>query len=156
MKHILIKLWELFLKQLKFAASGVLATSIDYVLYLLLVYTLFAPVPSNVASYSIAMVINFLMQKKFVFNLRGSVFNTFVLSVCVSIGGLLLSTAIIYSLNQIPFYSERQYLAKLITTAIVFFYNFFFKRLVFEKCFGSECDTKEVESAIPRGGPSPN
>ena len=111
------------------------ATTTDYVLYLLLVYNLFDPVPSNVISYSIAIVINFLLQRKFVFSLHGSVSKTFVMSVMVSIGGLLLSTAIVYGLTQVTFYLEQQYLTKLIATGLVFFYNFYLKRYVFEKRF---------------------
>jgi putative flippase GtrA len=133
MRSVLVKLWNHLFLMAKFAASGFVATATDYFLYLLLVYTLFTPVPSNVISYSIAMFLNFFLQKKFVFSLQGSAFKTFVMSVTVSIGGLLLSTAIVYGLTQIPFFLEQQYFTKLIATAIVFFYNFYLKRLVFEK-----------------------
>jgi putative flippase GtrA len=129
-------LWKHFLLQGKFALSGLVATTTDLVMYLLLVNYLLTPVPSNVISYCIAMVINFLFQKKFVFSLQGSVSTTFVLSIMVSIGGLLLSTAIVHALTQNPFLLERQYLIKLIAIMVVFFYNFYFKRLVFEKRFG--------------------
>ena len=134
-RAVVIKLWKHLLLQAKFATSGLVATTTDYLMYLFLVYTLFAPVPSNVISYSIAMVLNFFLQKKFVFSLQGSVLKTFVMSVMVSIGGLLLSTAIVYGLTQNHFFSELQYLIKLTATVIVFFYNFYLKRLVFEKRF---------------------
>ena len=140
MRSLLTKLGELFLQQTKFAMSGLLATTTDYILYLFLVHNLFSPVPSNVISYSIAMVINFSLQEKFVFSLQGSVFKTFVMLVMVSVGGLLLSTAIVYGLTQNQFFWERQYLTKLIATMLVFFYNFYLKRLVFEKCFKFKCD----------------
>ena len=146
MKSFLIKLWELFKQQVKFATSGLVATSIDYVLYLLLVHSLFSPVPSNVISYSIAMVINFLMQKKFVFALQGSAFKTFIMSLGVSMGGLLLSSSIIYGLSQFPYYWQRQYLTKFIATVIVFFYNFYLKRIVFENCFRFKCDLDQIKS----------
>lgn len=133
MRALLIKLLKLFLHQVKFATSGLVATMIDYALFLLLVHNLFAPVPSNVVSYSIAMVINFWLQKKFVFSLQGSASRTFIMSIMVSMGGLLLSTAIVFGLTQIPFYWKKPYLSKLIATSIVFFYNFYLKRYVFEK-----------------------
>ena len=135
MRSLSINLWTHFLHQAKFASASLVATATDYVIYLLLVSSLLKPVPANVISYSIAMVINFLLQKKFVFLLQGSVFTTFILSFLVSIGGLLLSTVIVYGLTQNPFFWERQYVTKLIAIMIVFFYNFYLKRLVFEKCF---------------------
>lgn len=144
MRSISIKLWNHFLLQTKFAISGLVATATDYILYLLLVHNLFSPVPSNVISYSTAMVINFMLQKKFVFSLQGSSFRTFIMSVMVSMGGLLLSTAIVHGLNQIAYYGERQYLIKLVATIIVFFYNFYLKRLVFEKCFKFKCELPQA------------
>ena len=135
MKSLLKKLWKQFTQQAKFALSGLTATTADYVLYLLLVDNLLTPVISNFISCSVGMVINFWLQKKFVFSLRGSAFTTFVMSVMISLGGLLLSTAIVYGLIQSSFYMQRQYLTKLIATIVVFFYNFYLKRLVFEREF---------------------
>ncbi|HKK78486.1 MAG TPA: GtrA family protein [Phaeodactylibacter sp.] len=129
------KLWKLFLLKAKFAASGAVATSVDYFLYLFLVGRELAPVTANLISYSCAVVLNFLMQKRFVFKLEGSSRRAFLLSVLVSVGGLGLSTSIIYGLTQIPFFNEHQYVTKLIATGLVFFYNFYFKRYVFERKF---------------------
>lgn len=135
MKGIRNKLRKLFLLKIKFAASGLVATSVDYGLYLLLVNRFFSPVESNVISYSCGMIINFVLQKRFVFSLKGSVSRAFILSMVVSLGGLLLSTAIIYSLSGIEFFAGRQYITKLCATGMVFFYNFYFKRYVFERRF---------------------
>lgn len=132
MKEKLAKVQGLFWQQAKFALSGLVATGLDYGLYLLLVYRFMPPAAANITSYTIAVIVNFLMQKRFVFTLQGSVRRAFVLSMVVSGGGLLLSTGIIYGLSQVPFFIARQYLAKLLTTGIVFFYNFFLKRWVFE------------------------
>jgi putative flippase GtrA len=90
------------------------------------------------------MVINFFFQKRFVFSLQGSVFRTFLMSIMISMGGLLISTSIVYGLTQFQFYWERQYLTKLFAIMLVFFYNFYLKRLVFEKCFRFKCDLKQV------------
>jgi putative flippase GtrA len=128
----LLRIWSHLYSQAKFALSGVVATSIDYGFYLLLVNRLFNPAPANVISYSIAMGINFSLQKKYIFTLRGSVSKTFFMSIIVSIGGLLLSTVIVYELTQVSFYLERQYFTKFIATGIVFFYNFYLKRYIFE------------------------
>jgi len=134
-KDLLTKLRRLVLLKAKFALSGSVATLVDYVLYLILVKTLFSPELSNVISYSIAVVINFLMQKRFVFQLQRSAGKAFVGSLLVSLGGLLLSTGIISILSGFPFFSTYQSVTKLLATGIVFFYNFYFKRFVFERRF---------------------
>ncbi len=124
---------KLFLIKLRFAASGLVATGLDYVLYMVLVTYFLEPVPANLISYSIAVVANFLMQKRFVFKLQGSASRAFFWSVAASAVGLLISTGIIYWLNLYPFFAERQYLTKIIATGLIFFYNFYTKRFIFER-----------------------
>ena len=119
----------------KFAMTGAVATTVDYVVYLGLVARCFSPVVSNIISYSCGMVINFLLQKRFVFVLQGSPYRAFGLSLGVSLGGMALSTGIIYGLTQLEFFSEHQYITKLCATGMVFFYNFYLKRYVFERKF---------------------
>ena len=109
---------KLFLIKLRFAASGLVATGLDYVLYMVLVTYFLEPVPANLISYSIAVVANFLMQKRFVFKLQGSASRAFFWSVAASAVGLLISTGIIYWLNLYPFFAERQYLTKIIAKIV--------------------------------------
>ena len=119
----------------RFAMTGAVATTVDYVIYLVLVSRFFSPVVSNIISYSCGMVINFLLQKRFVFELRGSPYRAFLLSLMVSTGGMALSTGIIYGLTQMEFFTRHQYITKLCATGVVFFYNFYLKRFVFERRF---------------------
>ena len=126
---------KLFRMKLRFAASGLAATSVDYGLYLLLVGRVFSPAVSNVISYSCSVVVNFLLQKKYVFQLQRSPARAFAGSMIVSGGGLLISTAIVHFLSNSALVGLPQYLIKLIATGIVFFYNFYFKRYVFERRF---------------------
>lgn len=119
----------------KFALSSLVATSVNIGLYMILVKNVFEPVPSEVIAYSVAVIINFILQKQFVFTLKRKVSHAFIFSMLVSIVGLLLSTGIIYTVNLKPFFRENQLLAKLCAVGIVFFYNFYFKRYVFEKRF---------------------
>lgn len=120
----------------KFAMSGAMATAVDFLLYLWLVdYQDWTPVSANVVSYSCGMVLNFMIQKRFVFNLQGSARRAFLLSALVSIVGLSINTGIIYTLTRFDFFMEYQALTKLIATGTVFFYNFYFKRYVFERKF---------------------
>lgn len=126
---------ELLGKKARFAIGGGLATGIDYLIYFPLFAQGVVPAKAQVLAYSVSVVFNFLFQKFFVFEQAGSTRSTFLLSMLVSVGGLGISTILIYGLNQIPFFHQYQILTKLLTTGIVFFYNFYCKRYVFERRF---------------------
>jgi len=124
----------LFLK-VKFAGSSLVATIADYGLYLTLVNNIFNPVISNIISSGTGMIINFGLQKKYIFRLNRKVSHAFLMSVAVSVGGIALGTLFIYLLNLYPFFSKYQYITKLIVTGTIFFYNFYLKRFSFERKF---------------------
>lgn len=128
------KLKSLLQLLLKYAASAGLATLVDYALFFALIEGLqFSATMAQPFAYMAGVLVNFVLQKRFVFDLKRSVWSAFGLALLVSLGGLLLSTGIIYLLdNWVPFFQQRHFWAKLLTTGIVFFYNFSFKRLVFE------------------------
>jgi len=129
------KIYKLFLLKAKFAMTSAVATTVDYSLYLLLIWSDFRPVVANIISYSIAIIVNFLLQKRFIFTPQRKISTVFILAISVSMGGLLLSTGLIYLLNLQPFFAENQAITKLCVTGIVFFYNFYLKRYAFEKRF---------------------
>jgi len=135
MNGIVEKLKKLFFLKLKFAMASSVATLVDYSLYLALVYTVFSPVPSNIISASCGMVVNFFLQKRFVFDLQRKVSTAFMMAILVSVGGIALGTSIIWGLNHWGFFQVHQYVTKLFATGLVFFYNFYLKRFVFEKRF---------------------
>lgn len=119
--------------KLKFAITSSVATLVDYLLYLFLVYLFFGPVVSNIISAGTGMITNFVLQKKFVFLLKRDLKVAFLLSVFFSLAGIGLSTLFIYLLNLLPFFQVHQYITKLLVTGIIFFYNFYTKRFAFEK-----------------------
>ena len=119
--------------KVKFAMSSSVATLVDYVLYQVLVRYLFSPVVSNLISATVGMVINFFLQKKYIFELKRSVNIAFIISLLVSVGGIGISTIIIHFLNNSEMLSGNQYIIKAIATGTVFFYNFYLKRFAFEK-----------------------
>jgi len=129
------KMKELFLLKFKFALTSLVATVIDYGLYMILVYQFFTPVVANTIAYTIAVIINFTLQKKFVFSMEREAKRVFLLAVGVSVIGLGWSNLIIWTLTQYLFFMEYQFLTKLIATGLVFFWNFYMKRFVFEKKF---------------------
>ncbi len=120
----------------KFAASSGVATLVDMGLFALLSKITSIPVEViNIISSLVGMIINFLLQKKFIFQLNRKVRTAFILSLAVSFGGIFISTSIIYGLKTIEIFQTYPILAKIIATGIVFFYNFYLKRFSFEKKF---------------------
>ncbi|NJO02494.1 MAG: GtrA family protein [Bacteroidia bacterium] len=121
------------LPKLKFATTSSLATLVDYCLYLLLVYLFLPPVASNLISAFCGMVINFILQRRYVFILQRNVRVAFVLSIAFSLLGIALGTGLIYLLNHLPFFATYQFITKLLVTGLIFFYNFYTKRFAFER-----------------------
>ncbi|RNC79409.1 MAG: GtrA family protein [Balneola sp.] len=121
--------------KLKYGANSAIATSINYLVFFSLVeFVVSIPVVlAQVIAYSTAVVVNFFLQKAFVFELHRRVATAFHLSVIFSVIGLGLSTLIIYLLIQLPFFEEHLLAAKVITTSTVFLYNFYSKRYAFER-----------------------
>lgn len=119
--------------KMKFASTSLVATMVDYTIYLILVYSGFNKVYSNITSASIGFVVNFFLQKKYIFTLRRKVHSTFLMSMSFSAAGIGISTFLIYIFNKNPFLDHHQYLTKLLVMGIMFFYNFYTKRIAFEK-----------------------
>lgn len=136
-------------EKIPFAITGFVATGINYGLYLFLVDRYLPYMPATVIAYSSSVVLNFFMQRYFVFELRRSLRSAFLLSMLVSLGGLFLDAAIVWFLHtdwvtqwmeQFILATRRshvlpksnEWLIKGIATVLVFFYNFYLKRLVFE------------------------
>ena len=132
MRRTARRLWNFGWKKLPFALTGLVATGINYGLYLLLVDRYLPPLPATVLAYSSSVVLNFFLQRYFVFELRRSLRSAFALSMLVSLGGLLLDAAIVFGLHYFPLLGDREWLIKLVATGVVFFYNYYGKRRVFE------------------------
>ena len=127
-----LALKDFILPKLRFAFTSVFITILDYFFYLFLFYFFFSPVVSNIISYSILMLLNFVLQKKFVFSLKGKLGEVFIKSISFSIVGLLLSTLLIAGLNKFDFFYDYQFLTKILVTGVIFFYNYYTKRFAFE------------------------
>ncbi len=127
------QLKDLFRLKAKFAASSAIATVVDYCLYLLLVSTVLTPVYANIISAGIGMLINFVLQKNYIFDVNRSIRMAFLISLATSLVGLTISTYLIYELNKFQFFSDYQMITKALVTGTIFFYNFYFKRFAFEK-----------------------
>ncbi len=123
-----------FLKSItKFGASSVVATAVDICLFTF-VLTKFLPVfQSELISGFIGMLINFALQKRFVFHLQRNQYAAFALSVSFSLIALFLGGILIDNLVRVELLATYIILPKLIVTGFKFFFNYFTKRWVFEK-----------------------
>lgn len=129
---MLNKLWEFVREKIPFALTGAIATGINGGVYLLLVDRVLPPGPSTLIAYWSSVVLNFFMQRYFVFRLNRSLRSAFVLSMIVSIGGMGLDWLIVTGLHRFPLVGDAEWLIKGVAIFIVFFYNFYLKRRVFE------------------------
>lgn len=125
-------LWAFIREKIPFAMTGLVATGINYGMYLFLVDRVLPPGPATVVAYSSSVILNFFLQRYFVFELRRSLRSAFVLSMGVSVVGLFLDWLIVVGLHRFPLFGDQEWIIKLVATGIVFFYNFYAKRRVFE------------------------
>lgn len=107
-----------------------MATGVDFVLYSLLLFIL-SPINAHFCSASTGMVVNFILQRKFVFNVTRGVKTSFALSLLFSIGGIFLGGGIIYLLTQLAFFTTYPIVAKIVAMGVVFFYNYETKKIAF-------------------------
>ncbi len=124
---------KFILPKVKFASTSFTATVVDYTLYLSLVYSGFPKVYSNIVSAGCGFLVNFFLQKRFIFTLKRKATTTFLISITFSLLGIGISTVLIYLLSKNSFLNSHQYITKLLVTGIMFFYNYYTKRFAFEK-----------------------
>ena len=118
------------MKIVKFLSTSVVATGVDFLLYTLLLLIL-SPVNAHFCSASVGMVVNFTLQRKFVFNVTRGIKTSFLLSLLFSIGGVLLGGGIIYLLTKLAFFADTPIVAKIVAIGVVFFYNYETKKIAF-------------------------
>lgn len=126
---------EFLIPKIKFGLASSVATAVDYGLYIALTQVwLMGESVSHAISYTIAVVINFLLQKKYIFNSNRKVGYAFTLSILFSLIGWMISQALFnFLIYYFDFFKSYDLLAKVTTTASVFLYNFYSKRFSFEK-----------------------
>ena len=124
-----------FVPKLKFAVTSSIATASDYGIYIFLTSMMLASEStSHAISYTIGMIINFFLQKRFIFLLQRKLYQAFGLSILFSLIGWIISQGIFNLLiSYTGFFHKNDILAKIIVTFVIFFYNFYTKRFSFEK-----------------------
>jgi putative flippase GtrA len=138
---------EFFIPKFKFALTSSVATLIDYGIYLSLTMLLLtSETVAHAISYSVGMVLNFLLQRRFIFTSKRKTSAIFAMSVMFSGIGWLLSQGIFNLLiYSIPFFKTYDILAKVLTTGTIFLYNFYTKRFSFERRFPLQHAKKHLQ-----------
>lgn len=129
------QLKKLFFLKIKYATASATATSVDYLLYFILLQFGITKTTANFISYPVGVVFNFMLQKKYIFSMKRGLRKTFLLAMLVSAGGWAMNATLFSFFMSIPFLNKYHWLAKILVNAIIFFYNFYGKRYVFEKRF---------------------
>ena len=117
----------------KFATSSALATLVDISVFIFILEPLIDIFWAEFISGFIGMIINFILQKKYVFQLKRNIHSAFVLSIAFSFFALLIGSFMMKGLNSISFLASYIIIAKLIVIGFKFFFNFFTKKWIFEK-----------------------
>lgn len=124
---------KLLIQIFKFIIVGGIATIIDYIIFFILHELLKLPtLPSNIISFSISVIYNYIASVKWVFDVKkDDPKKQFIIFIVLSIIGLLLNTAIVYvTVDIFKWYSM---LCKIIATGIVMVFNFITRKLLLEK-----------------------
>lgn len=126
---------DFLIPKIKFGITSSVATAADYGIYLLLTLLLFTNESvAHAISYSVGMIINFILQKRFIFTMQRKLGYVFTLSVVFSLIGWTLSQALFnFFILTFNFFATYDIVAKICVTLIIFFYNFYTKRFSFEK-----------------------
>jgi len=122
-----------FISKAKFAVTSSVATLLDHALFLLLVYSGLIPGLSNLISQFSGMTANFFLQKQYIFALKRKAAVAFLYSLAFSAAGLFIGSGLVQLLVMIPLLAKYPYIAKVIVTGLIFFYNYYTKRFAFEK-----------------------
>ncbi len=121
------------LAKARFLVSSAVATGVDYGLFALLQQAALPPVWAHGISYPVAVMVNFHLQRRFIFDLRRRTRTAFLLSMAFSALGWGLGTATLFLLLRAPGLSTAPFLAKGLVTGLLFFFNFYTKRYAFER-----------------------
>lgn len=126
---------ELFKKMLKYAGVSYVGTVVDFALFRFAFYYWFPLFYAELFASFIGMIINFFLQKKYVFNPNRNTYIAFALSILSSFIVMSLGALLITQLIKLPLFEKFISLAKIGVIGFKFLINFFTKRWIFEKRF---------------------
>ena len=127
-----------FKRAAKFILASGVATAVDFLLFRFVFYLIMPVFSAELLSSFIGMCINFVLQKKFVFELKRKAAVAFALSIGSSIVVMLIGAFVITQLVKFPYLAAHISIAKVIVIGLKFGMNFFIKQWVFENRISSK------------------
>ena len=127
-----IKNNKLLIQIIKFLIVGGTATIIDFFMFFIL-HDLIKQntIISNIASFSISLIYNYIISIKWVFNVKKESKTNFLIFLIFSLIGLIINTIIVYiTIEKLKWYSL---LCKVIATSIVMIFNFITRKKFLEE-----------------------
>ena len=125
---------KLIKQAIKFGAVGLLCFGIDYgILIFLTEQFLINPLISRAISFSLSVIINYLLSIIFVFDTQRNTkaLTSFLIFIGLSIIGLLINQLIMWFM--VDLFLIHYMISKLVATAIVMVYNFISRKLLLER-----------------------
>ena len=119
--------------KLKFGVSSVISTSVDYIVFFVLLSSPLAVAVNQIIAQSCGMLTNFFLQRFFIFEQNRTFALSFVWSISFSLIAILLASTSVHFLYMIPFFQEYPLVMKAGVTIVFFFFNFYTKQYAFEK-----------------------
>ena len=121
--------------KLKFGASSMISTGVDYSVFFLLLSTSYViPIAFvQIIAQCFGMLTNFLLQRNFIFSKERTVTSSFIWSISFSFISISLSSILIHYIYIITFFNENPLIMKIGVSIIFFFFNFYTKQFAFEK-----------------------
>ncbi len=114
-------------KYIRFLVISVVVTTVDYLIFFFLFRDI-GLLLAHIVSYSIAIVLSFLLHKTFVFKLSRKVSVAIVNVLFFSLTGVVIGYAVLSACNL---FFGNIVLAKVSMTLFMFFYNFYSKKVAF-------------------------
>lgn len=124
-----------FKRVAKFGLASGVATAVDFLLFRFVFLSIMDLYYAELLASFIGMIINFFLQKKFVFKLQRKAVIAFILSISTSIVVMFIGAELIFHLAKIEYLATHISIAKIIVIGFKFGMNFFIKQWVFEKKF---------------------
>ena len=115
----------------QFLLLGLFSTAVDYMTYSLLILLSVHYIAAIIVGYSLGLVFNYYMGRKYIFTKGTKLKNTrheFVSVVIIALIGMFLNIIIVKLLSYMIFSLNPLY-SRIIAIGIVFFWNFFLRKI---------------------------
>ena len=129
------KVTALVKRGFRFGLTSGAATLVDFLLFRFVFYFIFPIFYAEILANLVGMVINFILQKRFVFNMKRKQWAAFGLALGTSIIVMLIGAFTIQKLEGIPWFKDHITITKILVIGMKFVFNFFLKQWAFEKRF---------------------